>query len=557
MTNPSHHNRTHDVTAHQVQFATAPGDDEDTPRWWQRGVIYQVYPRSFMDGDGDGIGDLAGIRRRLDYFTWLGVDAIWISPIYPSPMADFGYDVSDYTAIDPAFGTMDEFDALVRDAHAAGLRVLLDFVPNHTSVEHPWFREARRSRDDPRRDWYIWRDPAPDGGPPNNWRSMFGGSAWALDQATGQYYYHAYLQEQPDLNWRNADVRAAMHDVLRFWLARGVDGFRVDVIWHLVKDDRFRDNPPNPAFHAGQSPYWELLATHTTDRPEVHDVIAEMRAVLDEYPDRMMVGEVYLPIDRLVTYYGAGGRGVHLPFNFQLISLPWRAQAIAAAIADYERALPHGGWPNWVLGNHDKPRIARRVGAAQSRVAAMLLLTLRGTPTMYYGDELGIADVPIPPAAVHDPWEKREPGLGLGRDPVRTPMQWDATPGAGFTTGSPWLPLSDDAASRNVAAQRNEPASILTLYRRLLELRRLEAALSLGAYAEHHVVGDVLAYVRTRGADRLLVALNFGPVEATVPLPTDTAAAQLLLSTALDRDGTVTAGPIRLRPDEGVIVRCR
>ena len=348
-----------------------------------------------------------------------------------------------------------------------------------------------------------------------------------------------------------------MHDVLRFWLDRGVDGFRVDVIWHLVKDDQFRDNPPNPAFRAGQSPYREHLATHTTDRPEVHDVIAELRAVLDEYPDRMMVGEVYLPIDRLVTYYGAGGRGVHLPFNFQLISLAWTAQAIAAAISEYEQALPDGGWPNWVLGNHDKPRIARRVGAAQARVAAMLLLTLRGTPTMYYGDELGMPDVPIPPGAVHDPWERNEPGLGLGRDPVRTPMQWSAGPAAGFTTGAPWLPLSDDASTRNVELQRDDPTSMLTLYRRLLALRRDEPALAIGAYREHHVDGDVLSYLRLHRDERLLVALNLGRVAAHVPLPADTTAAAVLLSTALDRGGDVAGRLVQLRPDEGVIVRCR
>jgi alpha-glucosidase len=287
--------------------------------WWQHGVIYQIYPRSFADSNGDGIGDIRGIISRLDYLHWLGVDAIWISPIYPSPMADFGYDVSDYMDIHPMFGTLDDFDVLLAAAHAEGIRVILDLVPNHTSDEHPWFIESRSSRDNPKRDWYIWKSPSADGGPPNNWLSTFGGSAWEFDPRTSQYYYHAYLKQQPDLNWRHPEVQAAMHQVLRFWLDRGVDGFRVDVIWHLIKDDQFRSNPPNPQFRPGEWPYRQLLATYTTDRPEVHDIIGGMRRVLDEYGERLMIGEVYLPVDRLVTYYGAAGDGCHLPFNFKII----------------------------------------------------------------------------------------------------------------------------------------------------------------------------------------------------------------------------------------------
>jgi alpha-glucosidase len=349
--------------------------------WWQSGIIYQVYPRSFQDSNGDGVGDLPGVLSRLDYLSWLGVDAIWLSPIYPSPMADFGYDISDYTDVDPLFGTLADFDRLVDEAHRRRMKVVLDFVPNHTSDEHPWFQESRSSRDNPRRDWYIWHDPAPGGGPPNNWLSNFGGEAWQFDEQTGQFYYHAFLKEQPDLNWRNPEVQQAMLDVLRFWLDRGVDGFRVDVIWHIVKDDQFRDNLPDPAYTPNLAPHRKLLATYNTDRPEVHDIIGCMRAVLDEYSERMMVGEIYLPLERLVTYYGAQGSGVHLPFNFQLIELPWHARAVADAIDRYEAQLPSYGWPNWVLGNHDNPRIATRVGDAQARLAALLLITLRGTPT--------------------------------------------------------------------------------------------------------------------------------------------------------------------------------
>ena len=390
-----------------------------TALWWQTGVIYQIYPRSFQDTNGDGIGDLKGIERRLDYLASLGVDAIWISPIYPSPMADFGYDVADYCGVDPRFGTLADFDDLLAQAHARGLKVLLDFVPNHTSDRHPWFVESRSSRDNPKRDWYIWRDPAPDGGPPNNWISDFGGSAWEWDEATGQYYYHAFLKEQADLNWRNPAVQAAMYDVMRFWFDRGVDGFRIDVLWHMVKAADFPDNPPNPDYQPAMGDMHRVLQLHSTDQPEVHEIAADMRAIADSYGakgrgERVLIGEIYLPVDRLMHYYGRERAEVHLPFNFQLIDAPWEARSLATLIADYEAALPPGGWPNWVLGNHDRPRVATKRGQAQARVAAMLLLTLRGTPTLYYGDELGLSDVAIPPAQVQDPRELREPGLGLG-----------------------------------------------------------------------------------------------------------------------------------------------
>jgi glycosidase len=366
-----------------------------TAHWWQTGVIYQIYPRSFQDTNGDGIGDLKGIERRLDYLASLGIDAIWISPIYPSPMADFGYDVADYCGVDSRFGALADFDDLLAQTHARGLKVLLDFVPNHTSDRHPWFVESRSSRDHPKRDWYIWRDAAPDGGPPNNWISDFGGSAWEWDEATRQYYYHAFLKEQADLNWRNPAVQAAMYDVMRFWFDRGVDGFRIDVLWHMVKAADFPDNPPNPAFQPGMGEMHRVLQLHSTDQPEVHGIAADMRAIADSYSamgrgERVLIGEIYLPVNRLMHYYGWERAGVHLPFNFQLVDAPWEARVLATLIADYEAALPPGGWPNWVLGNHDRPRVAAKRGQAQARVAAMLLLTLRGTPTLYYGDELGL-----------------------------------------------------------------------------------------------------------------------------------------------------------------------
>jgi alpha-glucosidase len=521
--------------------------------WWQRGIIYQIYPRSFQDSDGDGIGDLREIHQRLDYLTWLGIEAIWISPIYPSPMADFGYDITDYCAVDPIFGTLAEFDLLLNDAHARGLKVILDFVPNHSSDRHPWFVESRAARDNPRRDWYIWRDPAPDGGPPNNWLSNFGGAAWEFDPNTGQYYYHAFLKEQPDLNWRNPAVQQAMFAALRFWLDRGVDGFRVDVLWHLMKDDQFRDNPLNPAWQPHQPNSDRLLQTYSADRPEIHGVVAAIRTVLDRYPDRVLIGEIYLPLQRLAAYYGHELKGAQLPFNFQLLSTAWSASAVATAIQDYEAVLPPGGWPNWVLGNHDRRRIASRVGPAQARIAAMLLLTLRGTPTMYYGDEIGMEDVPIPPDAVQDPWEKNEPGLGLGRDPVRTPTPWDESEGAGFTPGKPWLPLNADHASRNVRALANEDGSILALYRRLIELRRRSPALRGGVLTDVHTEGDVLVFQRQEANEPLLIALNIGAAASSLSLAPGSAVT-VLLSTCSDLP--LPAGPreLRLRPAEGVVM---
>ena len=522
--------------------------------WWQTGIIYQVYPRSFMDSNGDGIGDLPGVVARLDYLKWLGADAIWLSPIYPSPMADFGYDVSDYCDIHPLFGTLDDFDILLREAHSRRLKVILDFVPNHTSDQHRWFLESKSSRSNAKRDWYIWRDPAPGGGPPNNWLSNFGGSAWMFDAATGQYYFHAFLKEQPDVNWRNPQLRAAMHAVLRFWLDRGVDGFRVDVIYHILKDDQFRDNPRNPAYQSGQNPHHEFLATYTADRPEVHDIIAEMRWVLDDYQDKMMVGEVYLPLERLVSYYGQGGQGVHMPFNFQLITLPWNAKTISSAVLNYEKSLPSYGWPNWVLGNHDNPRVATRAGAAQAPVAAMLLLTLRGTPTLYYGDEIGMRDVPIPPDAVQDPFEKNVPGMGLGRDPQRTPMQWNDGPGAGFTTGRPWLPLAEDFRTVNVAAQNEDPRSLLSLYRQLIQLRRAERALTVGGFEPLDAPPDLIAFVRSDGDRQFLVVLNLAANAASFSTPNRFGNGRIILSTVLDRQGESVEQAIELRPNEGVIV---
>jgi alpha-glucosidase len=515
--------------------------------WWQDGVIYQIYPRSFADANGDGIGDLEGIRAKLPYLADLGVRALWISPIFPSPMADFGYDVSDYRGIDPLFGDIESMDGLIADAHALGLKLILDFVPNHTSDEHPWFRESRRSRSSAFRDWYIWRDPAPGGGPPNNWLSNFGGSAWAFDPPTGQYYLHLFLDRQPDLNWRNPVVREAMYDAMRFWLRRGVDGFRVDVLYHVMKDAQFRDNPINPAYREGiDSQANRFLPVHTSDLPEVLGIVSAMREVIDEFPERVLIGELYLPLDRIVAYYGEKLDGANLPFNFLLIGAPWDARYIASLVERYEAALPQGSWPNWVLGNHDKPRIASRVGDLQARVAAVLLLTLRGTPTMYYGDEIGMHDVPIAPDQIRDPFEINEPGKGLGRDPQRTPMRWFPREGAGFTRGIPWLPVGDHVATCNVASEADDPGSLLSLYKILLQLRRDHRALSVGSFQLLAVDDAVMVYERSEGDERCVVALNFTDVDRKLPVPPP---GKCILSTVAG------SSPTQLRAGEARIYR--
>jgi alpha-glucosidase len=524
-------------------------------RWWQTGVIYQIYPRSFQDTDGDGVGDLRGIIQRLPYLVELGVNAIWISPIFTSPMADFGYDVANYTDIDPLFGSLADFDALLENAHKQGIKVILDLVPNHTSDRHAWFVDSRSARTSAKRDWYIWRDPGPGGRPPNNWLSQFGGSAWSYDEATGQYFYHAFLPEQPDLNWRNPQVRAAIYDVMRFWLRRGVDGFRVDVIWHLIKDEAFRDNPPNPEFRPDDPPHHALVPLYTTDRPEVHVIISEMRRVIDEFTDRLLIGEIYLPVERLIHYYGRDLAGLHLPFNFSLLSASWDPQSLAKLVQEYEAALPPGGWPNWVLGNHDTPRIASRVGIAQARIAAMLLLTLRGTPTIYYGDELGMQDVAIPRQRIRDVVEKNIPDHGLGRDRCRTPMQWDTTRFAGFSEREPWLPLPESAKHENVENQQTDRTSFLSLYRRLIALRQSEPALQLGSYRMIYAREDAWLFLRELDDERILVALNFGAEPTAVAFASGPILGRLQLSTHLDRDHEEARGSLDLRSHEGVVVK--
>ncbi len=529
-------------------------------RWWQKAIVYQIYPRSFQDSNGDGIGDLPGITWRLDYLRSLCVDAIWLSPFYPSPMKDFGYDITDYTSVDPAFGTMEDFDYLLEESHRRGLKLIVDLVPNHTSDQHPWFLESRSRRDNPKRNWYVWHDPARSGGPPNNWLSVFGGPAWTLDERTGQYYLHHFLKEQPDLNFRNQDVLEAAFEVMRFWLDRGVDGFRVDVISRLVEDAEFRDEPPNPDWD-GVDPYYSLRHIHTIDLMETHEIVRKMRRLTDSYPDRILIGEVYLDNPRLLSYYGPNLDECHLPFNFQLISLPWAAQVVRRAVDTYEGMLPEGAWPNWVLGNHDRNRVATRVGRDMARLANMLILTLRGTPTIYYGEEIGMENVEIPPEYVQDPTARLQPEIAhvIGRDPVRTPMQWDRGPNSGFAPpGSmPWLPLASDYPVTNVASEDKDPSSILALNRKLACLRREEPSLHGGDYTSLDLGADeVYAYLRSLpGADRFLIVLNFDSDPHVLGLGHLSAGASVEVDTDMQRTGPVEWPDLRVAPREGLVLR--
>ncbi len=538
--------------------ALAAQSGNDSP-WWQKGVVYQIYPRSFQDTNGDGIGDLNGITARLDYLADLGIDAIWISPFYPSPMKDFGYDIANFTDIDSRFGDLADFDLMISEIHKRGLKLIMDFVPNHTSDQHPWFMQSRASKNNPKRDWYIWRSGRTPSAPPNNWRSVFGGSAWQLDPETGEYYYHAFLKEQPDLNWHHPDVRSAMLDAMKFWLSRGVDGFRVDAVNEIAEDLALKDEPKNPAWNPSRRDNDRLIHIYTGDQKATHGVIRAMRKTLDSFSgERVLITESYRPFDKLVEYYGTTTEPeAHMPFNFHLIGAEWKPAVIAKLIKDYESSLPKGAWPDWVEGNHDNHRLASRIEPAQTRVAAMLLLTLRGTPTIYNGDELGLKDVVVPPEAVQDPVEVLDPGKGFGRDPSRAPMIWDQSDGAGFSKAKPWLPIEPQFKTLNVAMQAKDPKSILSLYKALLKLRRNSPELSLGSIQVIEASKNLLAYRRKLGGKSLLVVLNFSARPATFKFRANTSQTMVkILSTGLDQTdqpNQVVPNKFRLMPHEGVI----
>jgi alpha-glucosidase len=518
--------------------------------WWREGVVYQIYPRSFQDSNGDGVGDLRGVIERLDYLKWLGIDAIWLTPITVSPDKDMGYDVADYCDVQPLFGDLSTADELIREAAARDIKIVLDIVPNHSSDQHPWFVDSRSSMNSKHRDWYVWADPKPDGSPPNNWLSIFGGPAWTLDSATGQYYLHNFLAEQPDLNWWNPEVRDAFDRIYRFWYERGVAGFRIDVAHGIVKDRELRDNPPATSDDPPHVQEHGQQMVYNIERPEVHDLLRRWRALAETYkPPRILLGETYVrDVRTMGRFYGTGDE-LHLAFNFTFIFAPFEADALAQVVAESELIIPDVGWPVWTVSNHDISRVMSRwCGNDEDklRCALLSLLTLRGIPVLYYGDEIGMRDTPVPEDQLQDPVGKRRGPLA-GRDPVRTPMQWEPVAGAGFTSGStkPWLPIGD-AAERNVRQQREDSGSTLRFIRDLIALRKSSADLRRGAYRQ--LKSPANAWVWQRG-DTTTVALNLSQEQVRIA----GVKGRIAIHTGRARDGEKLAGELILDPFEGAV----
>lgn len=528
--------------------------------WWQSAVIYQIYLRSFQDANGDGIGDLQGVIQRIDYLEWLGIDVVWITPFFPSPMADFGYDVSNFEDVDPTFGSLADLDQLITLLHQRNIKIIIDFVAAHTSDQHPWFIASKSSRSNPKRNWYFWKDPLPDGRPPNNWIGRFDGlSAWEWDPETEQYYLHSFLKEQPDLNWRDPGCEEAMLNVIDFWLQRGVDGFRVDAAYRAYKDPQFRDNPVNEGWQPGMEPSDRLHEVYNKNVPDIHDFNRMLRKFVDARGDHLLIAELYKPLELIVKHYGCNDE-FHLPLNSDLMSsdLLWQANQIRKIVERYEALLPPQAWPNWSLGNHDKHRVATRLGVAQAKVGMMLLLTLRGTPTIYYGEELGMEDAWIPYEHIQDPWEIHAPGICVGRDPERSPMLWNREMHAGFCSNSvnPWLPITMEHSKNNVEAQQNEPRSFLSLTRSLLALRKRHSSLQTGEYLSLYAPGNLFCFRRYSGDEDLVVALNLDAHERDWMLPKEYRhRSTVLLSTAMDRQGGRLGEYLQLRGNEGVILR--
>ena len=539
-------------------------------RWWQSAVFYQIYPWSFQDSNGDGIGDLRGIESRLAYLrdgttASLGVDAIWLSPIYPSPMSDFGYDVSDYCNVDPRFGTLADFDALLREAHRRGLRVIMDLVLNHTSDQHPWFLDSRSSRDSSKSDWYCWANRKSCFRRPSNWNARFGGSSWTWDSSRRQYYLHSFLKQQPDLNWQHPPVREAMWDVVRFWLNRGVDGFRLDAINWLGKNTGWPDNP----LRFGWRGYTRQEHRYDRDGPVTHEIMRELRQVISGYPDAVLIGEAAADTPGGPTvFYGNGEDELHLVFDFRLMKSAWNADPFRRFLSEHVSAIPEGGWATIVFSNHDQQRHIDRYGKggnaeARARAAALLLFTLPGTPFLYYGEELGMRNAKLRYRELRDPYTKRFWPFRPGRDPARTPMQWDASFQAGFTTGEPWLPVAPSYGELNVAREAADPCSLLCLYKRLIAVRRASSALARGgcslvrAASSDCLLYERLARSQDGATERMLIVVNFSSRAVQLTLPESVRQGQWLLST----DAGAHVGPIsheiRLAPNEGRLARLR
>lgn len=527
--------------------------------WRQGAVIYQIYPRSFYDNGNTGVGTLQGIIDKLDYLAGsddsLGVSAIWLGPIFCSPMADFGYDVSDYTKIDPIFGTQDDLVRLIREAHNRSIKIILDFVPNHSSDEHPWFIESAQAIDNPKRDWYVWRDPAEDGGAPNNWSSVFGGSAWEYSPQTNQYYLHSFLKKQPDLNWDNPAVRDAMKTIMRHWLTLGIDGFRVDAVDWLSKDPSYADDTPKKAMMDSDVDtlgYDDFVHTYSRDGPRLFERLNEMAAVLAEYDDRFMITEAHPETSNktqgYLQYYKSVNPHLSAPFNFQGIYLPWKAPAFREFVDTFQSVMKPGYTPIYTLGNHDEKRIASRIGIDAARTAAMMLMTLPGMAFIYYGEEIGMLDGQIPKESQQDPASE-----SANRDPQRTPMQWDASEHAGFSQHTPWLPVADNYEQLNVAAEHLDSTSMLALYKRLIRFHNQSSILKTGSYKSISLHDEVFSYYRTLGNNKLLILLNFS--DETHRIVIKNLQGVIQLSTGLDLDGRSIGENIRLRAHEGFIIR--
>ena len=553
--------------------------------WWKTAVFYQIYPRSFFDSNGDGVGDIPGIIEKLDYLNdgtsdSLGVDAVWFSPFFKSPHYDFGYDISDFCDIDPRYGTIEDFDRLLEEAHKRNIRVLLDLVVNHTSIEHPWFKESRSSRDNPKRDWYIWRDGrGPQNKPPNNWKNNFHGSAWEWDEYTQQYYLHSFLREQPDLNWHNPEVREAIYDVVRFWLDRGADGYRLDVAHHYCKDQFFRDNPLFPfrekvddmmpwqdrlpalnMFYYFQLPHFQV-SRYTKHQPETHHILKDIRSILDSYPEKTSVGEIENEDPQVTASYYGNDDELHMNFFFELMFCQWKAKAFKRTIERWERTLPMGAWPAYTLSNHDQMRAFSRYdkqgkGDRRARLMALMLLTLRGSPFIYYGEEIGMKEAQIPRDRLQDPVGKAWYPLHPGRDGARTPMQWENKPGAGFTDGEPWLPIGPELGQRNVAKQAEDPDSLLNFYKKLIWLRKELPELQMGSYRslEKGVPFNCYFYLRELNKEKLLVGLNFSDVKKKIHLTKEQRTYDVLVSTDPQREETA-GNVLELEPGEGCLLR--
>ncbi|MBE7410863.1 MAG: alpha-glucosidase [Leptospiraceae bacterium] len=537
--------------------------------WWKEAVIYQIYPRSFYDSNGDGVGDLQGVIQKLDYLNGkedsLGIDAIWFSPIYPSPMFDFGYDISDYENIDPVFGDLKTFKLLLKEAHKRKIKIIMDLVINHTSHLHPWFIESRSSRNNKKRDWYIWKDPVK-GKEPNKWLASFGGKAWEFDEKTGQYYYHHFLKEQPDLNWRNPEVKKAIFKMIRYWLDMGVDGFRLDVVNYYIKDSELRNNPVN--IFKGPRPYDWQYHIYDRNRPENFKIVQEFRTLLDSYKDKMSVGEVFYEPpgnpELSASYCGENNDGLHLAFNFAFMYCKWNPNDFLQAILEWEKALKNTIWPNYTLSNHDQPRHFYRYfkkgeSTQRAKIIAAMLLTLRGTPFLYYGEEIGMTCERVPRKKIQDPIGKKYWPFHPGRDGTRLPMCWDSSDKAGFTSGEPWLPLVWNHKEVNLENQINDTDSLFSFYKKLIRVRKKSKALTKGSFEPLDKKADnLLSYIRTFGKEKILVVLNFKNTTVRFLLenkPISVDNCEILISTHRKEGTYVNPAFLDIFPYEASIIR--